>query len=326
MALSVKDGSGALKSLKSTTDGGDEVPHHKAEQQGAWSMSITGSVAVTGTFFQATQPISATTLPLPAGAASETTLAAIAGYLDTEVGSIVTLLTAIGGYLDTEVGAIQTAVQTIDDPVGATGAATPAKVMLAGGSDGTNARALKTDTTGAVYVLLAGVGRVQHGTAKVIKNSGGDAAITLASVANGAARQSAKLDLGATHGEAYDVKATFEIAATPTAGNTIDLYWAPSSSATAGSDNPANVSGTDAAYSGYSANLTASLPQLQYIGSFVCTAQATGTVQAAVVGRFIPANRYGSLVVVNNSGAALHSTDTNQAVTLTPVESALAAT
>jgi hypothetical protein len=162
--------------------------------------------------------------------------------------------------------------------------------------------------------------RVQNGTAKVVKNSGGDAAITLASLANAAARQAVKLDLGATRADFWEVKATFEIAATPTAGNTIDLYWAPSSSATAGTDNPGNTTGTDASYAGYSSNLTATLPQLQFIGSFVCTAQATATVQAATVGRFQPAQRYGNLVVMNNSAASLHSTETNQAITLMPIE------
>jgi hypothetical protein len=169
-------------------------------------------------------------------------------------------------------------------------------------------------------MALPDVFRTQSGTAKTIKSSGGDAAITLASVANAAARQAAKLDLGATRGQLYRVKAAFEIAATPTAGATIDLYWAPSSSGTAGTDNPANVSGTDAAYSGYSSNLTASIKQLQFIGSFVCTAQATATVQKAVVGAFVPANRYGSLVVVNNSGAAIHSSDSNCEIVLTPEE------
>lgn len=169
-------------------------------------------------------------------------------------------------------------------------------------------------------MAVTGVGRIQNGTAKSIKNSGGDSAITLASLANGAGRQAVKLDLGATHAALYRVKATFEIAATPTAGATIDLYWAPSDSSTAGTDNPANVTGTDAAYAGYSSNLTAAIKQLQFIGSFVCTTQATTTVQAGHVGTFSPQSRYGSLVVVNNSGAALHSTGTNQAVTLTPVE------
>lgn len=162
--------------------------------------------------------------------------------------------------------------------------------------------------------------RVQSGTVKTIRNSGGDAAITLASLANGAARQSVKLDLGATRARLWAVKADFELAATPTAGNTIDLYWAPSSSGTAGTDNPGNVSGTDAAYSGYSSNLDASVRQLLFIGSFVVTTQTTATVQKGNVGVFAPPQRYGSLVVYNRSGAAFHSTDTNQAIYLTPIE------
>lgn len=169
-------------------------------------------------------------------------------------------------------------------------------------------------------MAVTAVGRVQSGTPRVIKNSGGDAAITLASLANAAGRQAVKLDMGATRARLWRIKATFEIASTPTAGATIDLYWAPSASATAGTDNPANVTGADAAYAGYSSNLTAAIKQLLFVGSFVCTTQATATVQAGFVGTFSPPARYGSLVVVNNSGAALHSTDTNQSITLTPIE------
>ena len=62
--------------------------------------------------------------------------------------------------------------------------------------------------------------RVQSGTVKTWKSSGGDAAITLASLANGSYRQGAKLDLGATRAEWYDVYLDIEMAATPTAGNT----------------------------------------------------------------------------------------------------------
>lgn len=41
-----------------------------ATQSGSWNVGINNIVAVTGTFFQATQPVSATTLPLPNGAAT----------------------------------------------------------------------------------------------------------------------------------------------------------------------------------------------------------------------------------------------------------------
>ncbi len=167
---------------------------------------------------------------------------------------------------------------------------------------------------------------VQNGTDLVVKNSGGDAAITLASLANSTsestgARQAVKLDLGATRAEYYRVWATFEIAATPTAGNVIEIWWSPSNSATAGTDNMGNATGTDAAYTGYSSNITESLQHCQFVGAFVCTPQATTTVQKGqVAGKFAPADRYGNLIVWNKSGAALHSTETNQSITLSPIE------
>lgn len=160
---------------------------------------------------------------------------------------------------------------------------------------------------------------VQTGTEIVFKSSGGDAAITMTSVANAAGRQSVKADFGATRARYYDVFAEVELAATPTAGNLIDLYLNPSGSATAGTDNLANCSGADAAYAGYSSNLSASVPQLLYIGSLVCTAQATATVQVGYVGRVQIPQRYGSMVVVNNSGAAFHSSAANVRFRFVPV-------
>lgn len=162
--------------------------------------------------------------------------------------------------------------------------------------------------------------RVQSGTVKTFKSSGGDSTITLASLANGSYRQSAKLDLGATRAEWYDVYMDVEMAATPTAGALINLYWAPSSSATAATDNGGNVSGSDAAYTGYSSNAAASVLQLQQAGALTLTAQATATVQKGYCGRFSPAQRYGSLVVDNEGGSAFHSSDTNIQVRFVPVE------
>ena len=146
-----------------------------------------------------------------------------------------------------------------------------------------------------------------------------DCQIQLASVADGAGRQSVKADLGAERAEVYKVRAAFEMAATPTAGDVIELYWAPSSSSTAANGNAANVTGADAAYAGYSANLAASVKQLDFIGVFVCTAQTTATVQVGEVGYFTPAERYGSLVVKNESGAAFHSDDVECHVVFDPI-------
>lgn len=145
--------------------------------------------------------------------------------------------------------------------------------------------------------------------------------IDLTSVANAAARQSAKVDFGANRAPLYNLACAFELAATPTAGNVINIYLAPSNSGTASTGNPGGVSGSDAAYSGYSSNLAASLKQLMFLGSFICTAQATGTVQLQTsVATFTPPERYGTIVVENQSGAAFHSDMVESSIVLAPVE------
>jgi hypothetical protein len=51
----------------------------------------------------------------------------------------------------------------------------------------------------------------------------------------------------------------------------------------------------------------------------VCTDDPTGTVQSAYIGAFSPGDRYGSLVVKNESGAALHSDAVEMSVALIPI-------
>jgi hypothetical protein len=167
--------------------------------------------------------------------------------------------------------------------------------------------------------------KVSEGTAKTIRNSGGTAAITLASLANGngtsaGGRQSASLDLGANWAQRWRLECNFELAATPTAGNAVNLF-ASWNTATGAGDG--NTSGSDAAYTGYSNNIDAATKQLEFLGAHICTAQATSTVQKSLVGVIFPKGRYLNLVVDNRSGAAFHSTDTNQVITLTPLEESI---
>lgn len=159
------------------------------------------------------------------------------------------------------------------------------------------------------------------GTAKTLKSSGGSAAITLASLANGNGTsaggwQAATLDLGALWDRLWRIDCDFEFAPTPTAGNSVNLYgsWGDASGAGRG-----NTTGANAAYSGYSSNLDASAKHLEWLGAFTCTAQATPTVQKGFAGVFAPKGRYLNLVVDNRSGAAFHSSDTNCVITLTPI-------
>lgn len=181
--------------------------------------------------------------------------------------------------------------------------------------------------TGATQISFADhAGDFSPAAANVLESgTPTDVQISLASVADGAARQSAKFDFGATRAEEYTVLAALEFAATPTAGEVIELYLAPSTNSTAANGNPGGVSGSDGAYSGYSSNLADSVKELMLIGLFVNTAQATGTVQKAVCGRFRPPTRYGTLVVKNESGASLHSDDVEMNVVFDPVVSQIQA-
>ncbi len=148
-----------------------------------------------------------------------------------------------------------------------------------------------------------------------------DVDLATASLANGSAVNSDKVDLGATRAAAYSVDAALEFAATPTAGFGVEMYWSGSPNSTAANGNPGKPDGVDGAYTGDGGGTVAeSVRQMQWIGTFVCTDLATGTgVQVAHVGIFSPAHRYGQLVMVNNSGAAIHSDDVENHVVFTPI-------
>lgn len=134
-----------------------------------------------------------------------------------------------------------------------------------------------------------------------------DVEIDLTGVVDDEARQSAKFDFGEHRAVEYNIRASLEFAATPTAGETVELYLAPSQSSTPANGNAGNVSGVDEDYTGYSANLDASLLQLKLIGTFKATAQPTATVQTCECGVFSPGERYGTMIVVNRVGAVFHS-------------------
>jgi hypothetical protein len=128
-------------------------------------------------------------------------------------------------------------------------------------------------------------------------------------LANAAYYQSAKFDFGALWALGYRSRLAVELAATPTAGNTISVWLAPSHSGTAGTGNAGGVSGAKSAYTGYSSNAAASVKQLVLASVFTVTTQATATVQVLEGWNVYPPSRYGSIVLLNSSGAAFHSDD-----------------
>lgn len=158
---------------------------------------------------------------------------------------------------------------------------------------------------------------VKQSTAKQWRSSGGDAAITLTSLASNAARQGAKLDLGSTFAARYAVYLDIELTSAPTAGERVELWLAWSNNATAGTFNPAGASGTDAAYK--AAEEDEWKKQLDFAGVLIATADGSGTIQRQLVGVVDAKSQYVSPIVVNKSGVALHSTAANHVITLVPL-------
>jgi hypothetical protein len=152
---------------------------------------------------------------------------------------------------------------------------------------------------------------IKVGTALTWKATGGDYAITLASLAADGARQGAKGDLGATRAARFAARMQLALAAAPTNGAVVELWWSSSTSGTAATDNTGACSGADAAYVGTTGGDTTNTKlQLLLIGYMPVTAD-TGSVTQRCEFVFSPPQRYGMPVVVNSAGQAL-STATHQ--------------
>jgi len=110
------------------------------------------------------QAIAAASVPVVLPAAQITTLtppAAITGFAtETTLGSVKTAVETIDNFIsgsrglvtEDNSGAIKTSVELIDDTVATTASAIPTKGIAISGTDGTNARIIKTDTSGELQV------------------------------------------------------------------------------------------------------------------------------------------------------------------------------
>ena len=160
---------------------------------------------------------------------------------------------------------------------------------------------------------------VKQGADIVWKNSGGDYAITLASLADDAGRCGVKGDLAKNAETAgrfasrFAVIAEFNLDVAPTAGEVIELYWAPSH------DNTTFPGGAVAADAAYKVGDEEEWKkQLLLIGCVVVTADADSVVQTQVF-VFAPPTRYGCPVVINKSGQALEGDDDDHQIAFTPL-------
>jgi len=154
---------------------------------------------------------------------------------------------------------------------------------------------------------------VKQGTNKVWKNSGGDYAISLASIAVDAGRCGVKGDLGATFASRYTVTVEINMDVAPTAGKCIEIYWAASHD---NSTFPGGATGTDAAYK--AGEVDEWKKQLLLIGCVVVTNDADGVVQTQAF-VFSPPARYGCPVVINKTDQAFEGDEDSHQITFTPL-------
>lgn len=144
--------------------------------------------------------------------------------------------------------------------------------------------------------------------------------IDLTSLADAAARQGAKADLGATRGGAMSIRFCPEFDVAPASGAAVYVYFAFSNSATAGLDNPASATGADAAYSGTTGDSIAdSVKQLVGPFSYVCTSDVAPISLPMDIGVLYPTKRYVSPVVFNEAGQALEGDAVEMFLALIPI-------
>ena len=173
----------------------------------------------------------------------------------------------------------------------------------------------------------------QNGSAIILANSGdhGPAAannlgtrtdqINLTSLAAGSYRQSAKIDFGLDRAAQWSARAVYEWSTAPTAGNVVNLFISFSNSATAATANDGGASGADAAYNGYGAAATDADEAVQHlllVGPVPVTNDATA--QVGNHGIFTTPERYGNIIVHNDTDQAFIANGVEMSIRLVQIE------
>lgn len=141
--------------------------------------------------------------------------------------------------------------------------------------------------------------------------------LDLSALANAAARQGDKADLGATRAAQYAVRMCIELDVDLSAAGSIDVYWSSSPSATAATSNTGGATGEDAAYTD---GVNSHKEHLQFIGTLYLPATADDDIgYDGFIGVFTPPDRYGMPVVINRSGQPLEAAADLMYVALLPI-------
>lgn len=148
---------------------------------------------------------------------------------------------------------------------------------------------------------------LKQGT-EIVWTPGGTNALGLTSLANGAGRMGAKVDLGANFTELYSARLTCKLASTPTAGNRIRIALAFSHDNT---KFPGGVTGSDAAYT--DTDLLRQLVELRSMPVDNSTASQVIIVMTRALGRYV------APVIFDESGQAFSGTGSDHEFALVPL-------
>lgn len=166
--------------------------------------------------------------------------------------------------------------------------------------------------------MAANYSDLEAGTPITWTSSGGTYAISLASLTNGSMREGGKsaslIDGSKGMPEVLGVVFEGKVGSAATNGTSIDVCLGTSPSSTAGTSNPAGLTGADASVS----NPTEKVGQLIYVGALLLS-NALGTgLQRSPEMRVSVLQPYIIPVILNSSGQTLGSTGTDHVITVTP--------
>ncbi len=145
--------------------------------------------------------------------------------------------------------------------------------------------------------------------------------IDLTGVVAGAYVQSDKFDFLTPRAAQWVCRAAIEWSTAPTAGGVVNFWLSSSNIVTDANGNDGNASGSDSAYVGYGAaavDADEAVKHLFWLGSLVVTNDID--IQVGYVGTFAPAQRWGNLIVQNNTDQSFNADADEMSVSFTPVE------
>jgi hypothetical protein len=129
------------------------------------------------------------------------------------------------------------------------------------------------------------------------------------------------IDFGVTRAEQWLARLAVSFIAAPTAGGTLDLYmaWSSSSATLVGTNFPGGCTGVDSVVASPSAIPAEAIAQLDFVGSLVACATGSIVQQIQNIGIAVARARYGVPVILMRTSQVLSSASASHTLTFLPI-------